>query len=87
MTYTNADRTYQALKKLDFLAVSDFFMTPTAALADIVLPAATFLEYDSVVAPSYYPFAQVQQKSGTGDLSSSGHGGRKFYCGRRLGLH
>lgn len=62
MTYTNADRTYQALKKVDFLAVSDFFMTPTAALADIVLPAATFLEYDSVVAPPYYPFAQVQQK-------------------------
>ncbi len=25
MTYTNAGRTYQALKKLDFLAVSDFF--------------------------------------------------------------
>jgi anaerobic selenocysteine-containing dehydrogenase len=62
MTYTNAGRTYQALKKLDFLAVSDFFLTPTAALADIVLPAATFLEYDSVVAPPYYPFAQVQQK-------------------------
>ncbi|MBW2657413.1 MAG: molybdopterin-dependent oxidoreductase, partial [Deltaproteobacteria bacterium] len=79
MTYTNADRTYQALKKLDFLAVSDFFMTPTAALADIVLPAATFLEYDSVVAPPYYPFAQVQQKSGTGDLPSSGHGGLIFY--------
>ena len=62
LTYTNAGRTYQALKKLDFLAVSDFFMTPTAALADIVLPAATSLEYDSVVAPPYYPFAQVQQK-------------------------
>lgn len=62
LTFTNAERTRRAFEKLDFLAVSDFFMTPTAALADIVLPAATFLEYDSVVAPPYYPFAQVQQK-------------------------
>jgi anaerobic selenocysteine-containing dehydrogenase len=62
LTFTNAERTRRAFEKLDFLAVSDLFMTPTAALADIVLPAATFLEYDSVVAPPYYPFAQVQQK-------------------------
>ncbi|MBW2078547.1 MAG: molybdopterin-dependent oxidoreductase [Deltaproteobacteria bacterium] len=34
----------EALKKLDFLAVADLFMTPTAELADIVLPACTFLE-------------------------------------------
>jgi len=63
VTYTNTSRTFQAFKKLDFMAVSDFFMTPTAALADIVLPAATFFEYDSIVAPPYYPVAQVQQKA------------------------
>ncbi len=63
LTYTNASRTYQAFKQLNFLAVADFFMTPTAALADIVLPAATFLEYDSVVAPPYYPYAQIQQQA------------------------
>jgi anaerobic selenocysteine-containing dehydrogenase len=34
----------QALKNLDFLAVADLIMTPTAKLADIVLPACTFLE-------------------------------------------
>lgn len=33
-----------ALQKLDFLAVADIFMTKTAELADIVLPACTFLE-------------------------------------------
>ncbi|MBP1764560.1 MAG: putative molybdopterin oxidoreductase, associated with bss3 [Firmicutes bacterium] len=37
-----------ALKKLDFVAVVDLFMTPTAQLADIVLPATSFLEKDSI---------------------------------------
>jgi anaerobic selenocysteine-containing dehydrogenase len=38
----------EALKKLDFVAAVDLFMTPTTQFADIVLPAATFLEKDSV---------------------------------------
>lgn len=39
---------YQALKKLDFVVVVDLFHNPTSmALADIVLPAATFAEKDS----------------------------------------
>jgi len=37
-----------ALKKLDFVAAVDLFMTPTTQYADIVLPAATFLEKDGV---------------------------------------
>jgi len=42
-------RHYEAVKKLDFNVVSDIFMTPTAqAIADIVLPGATFAEKDSV---------------------------------------
>jgi anaerobic selenocysteine-containing dehydrogenase len=39
LTYGNANETYKALNKVDFLAVADLFMTPTAALADVVLPA------------------------------------------------
>ncbi len=38
----------EALKKLDFVAVVDLFMTPTAQFADVVLPAATFLEKEGV---------------------------------------
>ncbi len=39
----------RALRKLDFLAVADHFMSPTAELADMVLPASTFLEQERVV--------------------------------------
>jgi anaerobic selenocysteine-containing dehydrogenase len=48
MTRANARQVYRALEKVDFMAVSDFFLTPTAELADIVLPAATWLEMDYI---------------------------------------
>ncbi len=38
----------EALKKVEFLEVMDHFMTPTAEMADIVLPAATCFERDNV---------------------------------------
>jgi anaerobic selenocysteine-containing dehydrogenase len=44
ITEANAKDIYAALKKLEFFAVADFFMTPTAELADIFLPAGTWLE-------------------------------------------
>ena len=47
-TRANAREAYAALKKLDFLAVIDFFLTPTAELADIFLPAGTWLEQNHV---------------------------------------
>jgi predicted molibdopterin-dependent oxidoreductase YjgC len=36
----------EALKKVDFLVVQDIFLTETAQLADVVLPAASFAEKD-----------------------------------------
>jgi anaerobic selenocysteine-containing dehydrogenase len=50
LTFSNVKETYKALQKLDFLMVADHVMTPSAALADIVLPAATYLEYNGVSA-------------------------------------
>ncbi len=44
VTCANTNVVVQALNKLDFLVVVDIFMTPTAKLADIILPACTFLE-------------------------------------------
>jgi len=40
----NSKRVWEALHRLDFLVVAELFMTPTAELADLVLPAAHFLE-------------------------------------------
>jgi anaerobic selenocysteine-containing dehydrogenase len=37
-----------AFKKIDFIVAVDLFKTPTTQYADVVLPAATFLEKDSV---------------------------------------
>ncbi len=48
ITRANANEVYLALKQVEFLTVSDFFLTPTAELADIVLPAATWLEFDDI---------------------------------------
>ena len=47
-TRANSAEVFRALEKVDFLAVSDFFITPSAALADIVLPTATWLEMDYI---------------------------------------
>lgn len=48
ITYSDSRRTYQALMGLDFLVVSDIFMTPSSALADVILPAATGFEFDDI---------------------------------------
>jgi formate dehydrogenase major subunit/formate dehydrogenase alpha subunit len=44
LSYPDSSRTVKALKRLQFLAVCDIFPTETAALADVVLPAACFAE-------------------------------------------
>ncbi len=48
-TAPDPERTLEAYRKLDFIACVDLFMTPTAmALADILLPAATYPERDGI---------------------------------------
>jgi anaerobic selenocysteine-containing dehydrogenase len=44
VTVPNTKLVYEALKNLDLYVVVDFFMTPSAQLADYVLPATTYLE-------------------------------------------
>ena len=42
--FTNSNRMVESLKKLDFIAVTEYFQTPGTRLADIVLPIASWLE-------------------------------------------
>ncbi|MFO1329138.1 MAG: formate dehydrogenase subunit alpha [Rubrivivax sp.] len=44
MSDPDADHARQALARLDMLVVQDIFLTETAALADVVLPASAFAE-------------------------------------------
>ncbi len=48
LTFPNSHETYRALQKLDFLVTSELFMTPSAQLADLVLPAAMNLEFNDL---------------------------------------
>jgi len=49
LSLPNYQRTRDAFQKLEFLAVHDVFMTRSAEIADLVLPAATFLERTMLV--------------------------------------
>lgn len=48
VTYPNTPKTVEALRSLDFLMVASDAMTPTAELADIVVPKTTALEEDEI---------------------------------------
>ena len=53
---------WEALKNLELFVVTDFFMTPTAELADIVLPAATWVERDECCDTSYPNYISARQR-------------------------
>lgn len=49
----DTSRVQQAFRSRDFVVVIDFFLTDTAAEADLVLPCTTFLEEEDVVVSSW----------------------------------
>ena len=63
MTSEDTRYVWEALQKLDFMVAVDFFLTPTAELADIVLPAATWVEKDELCVNSYQNYITVRQKA------------------------
>jgi anaerobic selenocysteine-containing dehydrogenase len=59
----DSTRVIEALKKLDLLVVVDFFRTPTADIADYILPPASWLERDEIADDQNYPnFITARQK-------------------------
>lgn len=48
VTWADSRTTYTALNKLEFIAMADLFMTPTTAMADIVLPVAHQYEMNDI---------------------------------------
>lgn len=64
LSYANSRVIYESLRKLEFFMVMDLFMTPSANLADLVLPAASWFEVDAMPAFPYFAenAALVQQK-------------------------
>jgi anaerobic selenocysteine-containing dehydrogenase len=51
-TYPDAQATYEALMKLEYMVVAEIFHTPTTQLADMVLPAALPGEHATI---AYWP--------------------------------
>jgi formate dehydrogenase major subunit len=46
LSEANANHAKAAIEKVEFLVIQDIFLTETAKMADVVLPAATFAEKD-----------------------------------------
>lgn len=66
VSYANSKDVYRSLLGLEFMLAVDLYMTPTADLADIVLPAASWLELDGLLAaPSGAPHVVLAQQKVT----------------------
>jgi len=58
----DSNETREALMRLDFVVGSDFFMTPTMELCDVILPPCTYLERDETEHVFYPNYIAARQK-------------------------
>ena len=59
MNTGDSQRAREAFRALDFAVAAEFFMTPTAALCDYVLPAASFLEKSNMAPMTRLPISSL----------------------------
>jgi len=72
--YNDSQEVLRALRQVGFSVVAELFMTPTAEMADIVLPVATYLEADSIHLCELAPAVSVvQQVASVGEAWSDLH--------------
>ncbi len=62
VTMTNSRMIEQALSMMEYTVVSDFFITPTAQHADLILPASMWLEYDEVHSSGAHTYSVLARK-------------------------
>ncbi|HCL89755.1 MAG TPA: hypothetical protein DHW70_00280, partial [Candidatus Atribacteria bacterium] len=58
----NINQLSRAMKQLDLIVVADLFLTDTARMADIILPAASMYEYYDLITGYGHSYIQLQQK-------------------------
>jgi anaerobic selenocysteine-containing dehydrogenase len=58
----DSNKTIEAFKKLDFVVVVDQFMTDTAEMADLILPAKSMFEQNDIIGSYWNPYVQLKQK-------------------------
>lgn len=87
VTATHSLEVEAALKKLEYVVVSDFFLTPTAQYADLFLPAATWLEYDEAHTSGGHTYSMIARRKAVqvGDTRSDQE--VIIDLAHRLGLH
>lgn len=89
LAFPNPPRIVEALKTLDFIAVSDVLPTEIVQLADVVLPDNTYFEGSGLVARSYHAmYPQVALKEALPAVyDTKGFGGISLEILRRMGLN
>ncbi len=85
--HTNINKSVEGLKKMEFIAIVDQFMTPSAKWADIVLPSCTFMERNDIMADGRgLPFFGYQNKAIDPEGESKPHLQIAIELAAKLGL-
>lgn len=58
----NTNLLARAMNQLDFIVTADLFLTDSARMADIILPAASMFEYYDLITGYGHSYIQLQQK-------------------------
>jgi formate dehydrogenase major subunit len=61
LSEANANHAIEAMERADFMVVQDIFLTETAKMADVVLPAASFAEKDGTFSNTERRVQRVRQ--------------------------